>query len=83
MVIHMGLTKKDYDLLQDRFTAKLIRKSGLTRREDDFNRGVLACKSILKDEYIRAGATSSIEERCFENVERRECIHHEKSTTDT
>ena len=44
------MTLYEYQILQDRLSAKLI-KGRSTNKEEAYNNGVLACKSILKEIY--------------------------------
>jgi len=48
------MTDWEYENLQRQFSAKLIDKRRLlTNKEVEYNKGVLACKSILHAEYTR------------------------------
>ena len=50
------MTLQEYKVLQDRFSAKLKNHNGRsTNRESEYNNGILACKSILKEIFERYG----------------------------
>lgn len=52
------MTLQEYKMLQDRFSAKLKNHNGRsTNRESEYNDGILACKSILKEIFERYGET--------------------------
>lgn len=52
------MTYHEYQTLQDRFTAKLKNHKGYsTNKETEYNNGVLACKSILKEIYEHQNKT--------------------------
>lgn len=50
------MTNQEYDEIQERLSKKLIKKpSGyLTSKEEEYNRGILAAKSIVKDIYCHS-----------------------------
>lgn len=43
------MTRKEYDEIQNRLSKKLI--SNPTNKEDEYNKGILASKSIIKEIY--------------------------------
>jgi hypothetical protein len=48
------MSEFEYQALQERFTAKLKNHRGYaSNKEDAYNKGVLACKSILKEVFER------------------------------
>lgn len=44
------MDKSEYDYLQDRFSRKLIKRFP-TNKQEKYNEGILACKSILKEVF--------------------------------
>lgn len=46
------MTKQEYEYLQERLSKKII--SHPTNKEDEYNRGILTAKSILKKVFERS-----------------------------
>ncbi len=53
------MTRIEYEILQERLTKKMQNnpygRTGNFKREDGYNEGILAAKSILSDYYHRNG----------------------------
>lgn len=47
------MTEEEYKYIQERLSHKLIRRSKgcLTAKEQEYNKGILSAKSIIKDVY--------------------------------
>ena len=45
------MTEREYQILQQQFSKKIIPHKWPTNKEDAYNEGVLACKSILHSFY--------------------------------
>lgn len=44
------MDRSEYDYLQDRFSRKLIKRLP-TNKQEQYNEGILTCKSILKEVF--------------------------------